>query len=374
VTQDDLTPWQDTPLVQALTAGGAADELSGEDTALAAFRASTTGRRRRGVVRFLGTGATSIALLGVVGGGVAAAAYTRSLPPPVQSALHDALGPIGVPGPAHHKPHKTHAGTVAVGGSHLSPSTATSGSHAVSASPAGAGQHSPAPSNAAGGPAPSGSAGPQASISAVPSTSPTPTPTPSPTAPAGDPSTWTISSSTSSRIVRVHDGVQISGTLLDADGQPVADHRVLVRVRVPGSRQWDRAAVTRTDANGSIEASLSDLTTNKIVVLAAGSGVHSAPLRIVVKPVLSVSVTRSSDGTSYVVTVSADGGNPGDAITLLRHTPGGWQQAGHAQLDGSSSASFAVQTPQHRKRYLVRLPATSLHAAAVARLVLPPRS
>jgi hypothetical protein len=172
----------------------------------------------------------------------------------------------------------------------------------------------------------------------------------------------------------VHDTVQISGTLLDADGQPIADHRVAVRVHVPGSAQWERAAVVQTDSNGDVESSLTDLTTNEVVLLAAGQGVHSAAQRIIVKPSLSVSVSRSADGTSYVVTVSADGGDSGDVVRLLKHVPHGWQQAGQAQLDGSSAASFDVPAPKQRHRYLVRLAATKLHGAAVARLMLAPMS
>lgn len=375
MTQDDLTPWQDTPLVQALTSGATADELSGQNDALAAFRA-VSGRRRRGVVRFLGTGATSVALVGVVGGGVAAAAYTRSLPTQVQSIAHDVLGPIGVPAPTHHKARKDHGTTLATGTASASPSPGRDlATPAGSASPA-AGQHSPEPNPGVVVPGPhvSASASPQVSLSpsAAPSTSPTASPTPSPSGPAGDPSTWAMTATVSARIVHVHDSVQISGTLLDADGQPVADHRVVVRVHVPGTTGATRAVITETDSDGNVSASLSDLTTNRVFVLGAGDGVHSKPLRVIVKPVLSVSASPSSDGTSYIVTVTANGGQTGDVCTLLKHTPQGWQQVGQAQLDGASSASFAVQTPPQHKRFVVRLAATKLHAAAAARLVLPP--
>ena len=44
MTEDDLTPWQDSPLVKALTTDGTDSELSGENAALAAFQASTHGR------------------------------------------------------------------------------------------------------------------------------------------------------------------------------------------------------------------------------------------------------------------------------------------------------------------------------------------
>jgi len=377
MTQDDLTPWQDTPFVQALTSAATADELSGENAALAAFQSSTARRRRR-VVRFLGTGATSIALVGVVGGGVAAAAYTRSLPSPVQDFAHDVLGPIGIPAPVPHKQHKGGTGDLATAaGPSAAPSPEVAGT-AATATPVAAGHRPPATGKSLAGVGPRAgiSPDPQISLSASPTASasatPAGTPSASPTAAAGDPSTWTISASASSRLVHVHDDVQVTGTLLDARGEPVADHRVVVRVHVPGTRGATRAAIVETDANGDVSASLTDLTSDKVVVLAAGNRVHSQALRIVVKPTLSVAVSPSADGTSYIVTVTADGGQANDVCTLLKRTPQGWQQVGQAQLDSSSSASFAVQAPRHPKRFVVRLPATSLHAGAAARLRLTP--
>jgi hypothetical protein len=183
-----------------------------------------------------------------------------------------------------------------------------------------------------------------------------------------------MSGSPARSVVNVHQGAQVSGTLVDANGQPIANHRVVVRSRIPGASGWDQEAVRETDSSGNVQAYLPDLTENHVVVLGAGGGVHSGPLRIIVRPSLAVSVAPSADGTSYVITVSADGGNPGDYVNLLKHTPGGWQHVGQAQLDGSSSASFVVQPPQKSKRYVVRLPATNVHALAVARVTIQPMS
>jgi hypothetical protein len=381
VTNDDLTPWQDTPLMQALTADGSDGELVGENAAVSAFQKSSS-RRRRGVVRLLGAGVTSVALVGVVGGGVAAAAYTRALPEPVQNALHDFLGPIGVPAP--HKTNGGHQPTEALGARPTHSATAASASVvAPSSSPsvqtsASANTSAPA-ANPAGG-HPLGGASPAVSVSA--SVSPQPTVTPSataapsatPTVPAGDPSTWSISATASSQLVPVHADVDVSGTLLDADGQPVPDHRVVIRVHRPGTQGWERMAADRTDANGSVQGQLADLTQNTVVAFDAGHRVHSSPLRIVVRPSLSVSVTPAADGTSYVVTVTADAGQPGDVINLVKHTPNGWEQVGQAQLDGSSSASFSVPAPKRQRGYVLRLPATNLHGVAATRIVLQPRS
>jgi len=385
VTEDDLTPWQDSPLVKAMTTDGTDGELSGENAALAAFQASTHGRRGRGLVRLISTGATSVALVGLVGGGVAAAAYTRSLPKPVQTVMHEVLGPIGVPAPEPHKPSNPPNGSSgASAGDPVIPATSTATPVPTrSESPSTQSSPSARPSASAAKPAgglPVGSASPTVSPSPTPSESPTatptptPTPIPTPTGPVGDPSTWSISSAASSQLVRVHQNVRITGTLYDASGQPVPDQRVVIRVRHAGTAGWQRAAVRRTDSDGSVRARLDDLMQNTVVVLGAGHGVHSSPLQIVVRPVLSASSTPSTDGTSYVVTVTADGGQPGDIVDLMKHTASGWERVGEAQLDGSASASFSVPAPKRQHGYVLRLPATDVHGAAATRIVLQPLS
>lgn len=379
MTKDDLTPWQDLPFMQALTSEGTDAELAGENAALTAFQKSSS-RNRRGVVRLLGTGVTSVALAGVVGGGVAAAAYTRALPSPVQAALHDFLGPIGVPAPAPKTPITGgHKSTEALGDKrmHSSPAT-TTGAATPSSSPMTAptpSAHATSPAAKPGGTLLGGaspSATPNALITPQGSASPTPTATATPSAPAGDPSTWSLTSSVSSQLVPVHGNVDISGTLVDADGQPVADRQVSIRLHHVGAAGWVKLDVRRTDANGSMQYEVDDLTQNTVLMLGAGHGVHSAPVRIVVKPALTASVTPAADGTSYVVTVTADGGQPGDVVDLVRHTPSGWVQVGQSQLDSSSSASFSVPAPKRAHGYVLRLPATKLHGASASRIVLQP--
>lgn len=379
MTEDDLTPWQDQPFMQALTADGTDTELAGEKAALTAFHKSSA-RGRRGVVRLLGTGVTSVALAGVVGGGVAAAAYTRALPSPVQNALHDFLGPIGVPAPAPKVPIRGgHRSTQALSGEqvHSSPA-ATTGEALPTSSP----KAQPSPSTHATSPAaspggtllggPSPTATPSALVSPQGSATPTPTVSATASAPAGDPSTWSLTSSVSSQLVPVHGNVDIGGTLVDADGQPVPDHQVAIRVHRAGTPGWVKVDVRRTDANGTVQYEAEDLTQNTALMLGAGHGVHSTPVRVVVRPALTASVTPAADGTSYVVTVTADGGQPGDVVDLIRHTPSGWVQVGQSQLDSSDSASFSVPAPKRARGYVLRLPATKLHGVAATRVVLKP--
>jgi len=194
------------------------------------------------------------------------------------------------------------------------------------------------------------------------------------TGPAGDPSSWSISESLSKHTILVHRGVQVSGTLLDAAGQPVPNHRVVIRVHLVGTTGWQQAAVRRTAADGTVNAWLAGITRNELVVLGAGNNVHTPTQRIVVVPVLSLSVARSADGTGYVVTVAADGGTSGDLVNLLKHTPTGWQRIGQSHLDASGQVSFAVPAPRAKRSYEIRLPATKRHGYSQKRFTLSPLS
>jgi hypothetical protein len=98
-------------LLSALTAEASPEELAGRDAALAAFResgrrraAGRAGRWRRGlrlpgpVPRLLPFRLAVITAAVVIAvAGVAAAAYNRVLPGPVQDAAHSVFAPLGVP-------------------------------------------------------------------------------------------------------------------------------------------------------------------------------------------------------------------------------------------------------------------------------------
>src|ERR1044072_5097449 len=93
---DDLGRWEDHELVRALRAPGRPTELAGEEQYVAAFRAAhgrtgTVVALRRGIRR-LGAGGTAVVVVVGLSSGVAAAAYTRNLPDPVQRVVHDVLG------------------------------------------------------------------------------------------------------------------------------------------------------------------------------------------------------------------------------------------------------------------------------------------
>src|SRR5579884_3703325 len=94
---DDLQAWRDDPLVQALTAPGTAEELADEQRALDTFRSA--GPRRLRMLHRLGAGGTALSIALVASGGVAAAAYSRALPAPLQQAASTVFGWAAVPAP-----------------------------------------------------------------------------------------------------------------------------------------------------------------------------------------------------------------------------------------------------------------------------------
>jgi hypothetical protein len=126
-----------------------------------------------------------------------------------------------------------------------------------------------------------------------------------------------------------------------------------------------------TGANGSVELTTPPLAHTVRLRLVAGQGVHSAPVRVVVMPTLSAST--AVQGSSYVVSVTADGGDPGDNVTLQRRTAAGWIDVATAALDTTGGAMFTVPAPPKRTvRYRLLLPRTQAHGFAMARFVTPP--
>lgn len=110
-------------LIRALTADGLPGELAGRDAARDAFRAA--GQRRtlfrraltafppfasRGAARLAAAGAVLV----IVAVGVFAAAYTQTLPAPVQDLVHTVFAPLGVPDA---RPGRLPAGLVPATGS-----------------------------------------------------------------------------------------------------------------------------------------------------------------------------------------------------------------------------------------------------------------
>lgn len=382
---DDLTPFEDDPVLRALTGPATPAELSGEAAALAAFRAASGGTPHRRFAARLGTGGGIMIAAVALSGGAAAAAYTNVLPAPVQDFAHDVAGPLGVPAhlPSHHA--RTTGGNAAGptppvslpagGGPGSGPATAPTSTATPSqgASP-GARTHSrptakPSPSASSDStptPGPTPTATPTATPTPTPTDTATPTPTPTVSAPVA------LSISVSQTRVPANAGVDVYGALTDGRDQPVSDHRVAVFARVPGGSA-ELLSSGETAADGSVHFQTPGLTSTAQLVLRAGGGVHSAPVRVVVVPTMSAAVTQGSSRDD--VSISTQGAQPGDSLTVYEKEASGWVAVDSVTVDGSGLASFSV-TPAPRKvvRYRVVLPATRAHAGCTVAFVTQPGS
>jgi hypothetical protein len=165
----------------------------------------------------------------------------------------------------------------------------------------------------------------------------------------------------------------LHGQLLAADGTPVAGHRVVALVHEAGTPGWQRLGARRTGDDGTMSIWTRRLVRNVRLVLRAGHGVRTEPVSVLVRPTLSTALTTTSDGRRYVVDVTADGGDAGDTVVLLRRRQGQWARVRAAQLNDAAHAGFAVRVPAgHQVRYAVRLQPTRWHAASWSRFVAQP--
>ncbi|MBL0748056.1 hypothetical protein [Nocardioides baculatus] len=358
---DDLSPWNDDPLVRALRGPGTSDELAGQDEFLAAFRAAqptaptpiSAGRLRR-AGRRLGGGGSAVVVVLALGAGAAAAAYTQSLPDPVQRAVHGVLGPVGVPAP---EPTREEASR-----ERGATPSATSGPGAPSTdSSPGLPVESPSDS-----PSSMPTRAPSETPSATPTETPTDSPTPTPTeAPAPVPSA--VSLAGSSHRAGPDDQVPMVGNVSASDTSPVPGQEVALQQRVAGA--WTSVASATSDEAGSVSVAAPTLARTSSFRLTVGD-LTSTPWRVVLVPTLDV-VSRPDSG-STAIAVSARGGRQGDRVELLRRRPGDDVLVARARLAADLTTTFRVASPNRRVAYVARLPRTRAHARARDAVVLRP--
>lgn len=365
---DDLEAFEDTPLVRALRAPGTADELAGEPTVLAAYRRAYSRRTRGRVIGRIGIGGAAMLAGLTLTSGVTAAAYTRTLPAPVQTLAHGAFGGIGVPPAPARTPEKT------------SPTDQRPESTTVpEASP-------PPRSRPRRSPGKPGPVEPSATDSASVDPSAHASETPDTTdgasnQPAGPSAVATsVVSTLAARSANVGSRVSVSGMVRDADGSVVSGQSVALLQRHSGG-VWSEVSRALTDADGQIFFSTDALTENTWVRLAltpatATSTATAEPAvlrtrskRIGVRPTVSVRVV---DGRLQMHTV---GTRRGDALTVLRSRDGRLVRLGIRQVDGAGDASLDLSRLSGRFRIVVRLPRTSTHLAGrVSMMVRIPTS
>jgi hypothetical protein len=180
-----------------------------------------------------------------------------------------------------------------------------------------------------------------------------------------------LSISVSQTRVPANAGVEVIGSLTDASGQPVAGHVISIYERLSGGGGTELLTTAESGADGSVDFQVPGLTQTVQIVLRAGGGVRSAAVRVAVVPILSAAVTQA--GTQDAVSISAQGVQAGDAMSIYQHTSGGWTLVDSLTFDGSGMASFdAVPDPTKTVRYRAVLATTPEHSNAVVLFVTPP--
>jgi hypothetical protein len=376
---DDVEKWDDDPLVRALRAPGTAAELAGQDEALAAYRVAVPRRPHRRLARRMGTGAGTFVVAVALSGGVAAA-YTHTLPDPVQRVAHSWFGDLGVGAPTagravtgHSHPRPAHGpgpGAPVVPAAHGSDNPTQTASTAPSGAPAPAASRRAHPATLPS-PAPSRSPGAKPSAQPAPVTSPTPSPTPTSTPPRLKPAA--VTATVSAERVPPGSSVTVSGQLTTSSGAPVPDRRVVVQTRPAGQHQrWSVVASARTDSSGDVTLDVPGLSRTTRLRLKAPHRVHSSVSTVVVLPTLAASITR--DGNRYAVTVSSSGLQPGDTLNVVRRHRGHRLVVHRVTVDGSGDAGFTIRVPRRRDvTFRVVTRHTKSHAGARTTFVAPHR-
>ncbi|MFT4009486.1 MAG: hypothetical protein QM655_05525 [Nocardioidaceae bacterium] len=379
-TDDDLSVWRDEPLVRALRAPGTSAELVGEQEIVTAYRRAMPRRGFGRVVGRLGVGGTTIVTTIALSSGVAAAAFTQSLPDPVQSIAHDVLGPIGVPAAPHRAKPAAQPPVSSGPASSASPSPSSSATPDATGTPASpdgarrAGASGSSKASPGANPTPTASASPGSGPSATPTTGSSTGPSAGPTTgPTTEPITGrrvpaAVSVATSAARVLPGEGVTVTGVVTSNDGTTLGNRAVRLKLRVPGTSGWVVVSQGRTDTDGSYSLTSPGLTKTSILRVVAGhKKTRSEPVRVVVEA--SLSATWSNG----LVSITSAGAQPGDTVTVLRRQGGRLVKTDQVALDRDGTALLPAQ--QRRKAYKLwlRLPATKLHGKAVVVVQVPAR-
>ena len=329
-------------LFGVLTSGPTPDELSGADAALDMFR----GRRPPATTAMPGPPASkptsifnarparrlaTVTVTLAAAAGFAVAAYTSTLPAPIQHAAYRVLGFAGIP--------DTHHGA---------------GGTAGALHPAGPGPAHGTP-GAGSQPSAPASAPPGASASA---TSP----------PAGQAGLSVAAAS--GRITS--DGSDSFTAQLSDPGQAVAGVSLRLEERAAGQLTWRVVGSAVTDATGGASVTAPALTRNAWFRFAGSGSELSRPVLVVVVPPVSAGVIVGPGGRADVLTVSSPLASPGDVVVLQVWSGMRWRDAAARDLNGSDQVTFMVRSPVKGQQYRAVLLGTADHGTSVSATVKVP--
>jgi hypothetical protein len=326
-------------------------------------------RSRRRYIGRIGVGGAAVTTAVILSSG-AAAAYTSSLPRPVQNFISHATNPLGLNVPEKHPNHSksvianpvTTPSAVPVSTPPAAPSPTAS--HRVPPKP----HHSTAPTKK---PHPSPTATPTPIT--IPTTTPTATPTPTPTpTPTGTPSGGSITISVGATSVQVNGTVTAYGKVANPDGSPVAGMQVWLLERVAGTTGVSQVAAGTTGADGAVALTTPPLTHSVRLRLVTDAKVRSASIGVTIQS--TIMATVANNGTSASVRIVTTGAALGDSVAIEERIDGAWQLVAANQLDESGAALFAVDLPTgHRAdHYRAVLRRSSAHGGAVTTFLVDP--
>jgi hypothetical protein len=325
-------------LLGLLTAGPTPDELVRRNATLAMYRRNirpVAPRRRAPVTRrmrfALAAAAAVIAF--------AVAAYAEALPGPVQHVAYRVLGFAGVPDTPRH-------------------------SSAPAARHPGPAHHHPAPggSTSPGTPAPTPGA---TGTSAAPHKSASPRPEKSAQAHSG-PVTLTLAT-TDTQIAAGADAV-FTGSVTQ-QGRGLSGLPVGLFEHAAGHPGRHLAATATTGSGGQAVLRVAGLTANARFWLVGPHHARSKPVRVIVIPAVSVSLTSGPRGRAVVLTAQSPEGGEHDAVVLQVQRGGSWHNLRVRLLNGQGLTRFAVRRHSAARVYRVVMIATAAHGRSVSNQV-----
>ena len=370
-------------VLRALTASGTADELAGEQAALAMFRANSAAsangsaagaldgptviqpaiepgtvqpgtvrpgaagppggtrllprsRGHRGFPRLRIAVITGAAMVG----GFAAAAYAAVLPAPVQHIAYQAFHDLGVPDARQDHASGSPGGRPGAGPSGL-PYPSSSGSGAHSGAPGSRSAGTPQPS--AGGTSSAPPSGPAVLSAQAVGTD----------IPAGSAAT-------------------VNG-MLTLGGRPDSGVYVRLMAHIAGRSGWLLLGRAQTSAQGAVSFTTPALRRNTWLRLADSSGARSTVVAITVIPRVSATLKQGPAGARDYVRVGTTAASKGDVVLLQVLQNGTWVSFKQGVLGAAGSVTFAFSAAGRQGEEIQAvLLATGLHGEAVSPPVTVP--
>ncbi len=211
---------------------------------------------------------------------------------------------------------------------------------------------------------------PKPGHSQLPGAPASPQPSTSSPAPAGGPPGLSVTAA-SGRIVAGGSDTFVGH--LSGHGGAVSGANLQLFERAAGQRTWSLAGTAKTGGNGSAVVTVSDLTTNAAFRLMGPDGALSRPVLVIVLPPVSASVSGST-AQADMVTASSPLAARGDTVVLQIQSGTRWLSVQMGRLNSASQARFLVRLRAKQRAYRVVLLPTASHGLSVSNAVMiPPR-